>query len=390
MRAHFFMLITPAIVGLLAVRPAHAGEYVIHDLGALTNGGYAPEVVAGHYIVPIQQEPMFMPPDRYVILSENVDQIAALGTFGGDRTIALAQNHRGETVGMSDVPQIVTPDYAAAPHHAFSVIPGKPMTDLGTFTTNPLLDSTAYGISDRGWVVGSAAVDLVILPDGEAAPQHAFLHDGHDLLDLGTLSTDPVISSTAYGVNARGQVVGSAGIGVFYEPGAEYAPQHAFLWQNGAMQDLGTLSTNPVLSSVAYGINDAGCVVGTAGYQIAKGDGWEKAVQHAFTYTAAGGVSDLGTLGGFDSSGYAIDPAGRVIGKSNLPAASGLPWDQEEHAVVWDHSAVIDLGALAAGRPSSAYGFDGQGRIYGLAFDINWQLHLVSWERDHGAHGGHG
>jgi probable HAF family extracellular repeat protein len=383
MRTTLAMLFTPVVVGLLwgGAAPARADGYVVHDLGTLSSWGWQPEVVGGHYIAPVfAEEVPWNEPERYVILSANVDLIASLGTLGGDRTVAYAENDQGEVAGISDVPPIITPEFAAFPHHAFKVLPGGQMIDLGTFTPDPRLSSTAFGISADGRVVGRAAVDAIETPEFSAFPQHAFLHDGQSLLDLGTLTSDPTLSSTAYALNSAGQVVGSAATSLVFSPDGVAAPQHAFVWQGGLMHDLGTLSTDLRLSSFAYGINDVGQVVGTSAHSIAKGDGWEKVVQRAFLYTAAGGLHDLGTLGGYDSFGYAIDAAGRIVGKSSLASATGFPWDEEVHAVVWEDGQMTDLGGLAAGRRSAAYGFDTDGRIHGLAYDADWNLHLVTWE----------
>jgi probable HAF family extracellular repeat protein len=67
------------------------------------------------------------------------------------------------------------------------------------------------------------------------------------MADLGTLAGGSI--SFAYGINNAGQIVGDADNGQF---------THAFLYSNGAMADLGTLGNN----SYARGINDAGQVVG--------------------------------------------------------------------------------------------------------------------------------
>jgi probable HAF family extracellular repeat protein len=62
----------------------------------------------------------------------------------------------------------------------------------------------------------------------------------------------------------------------------------AFRWQNGVMQDLGTLGGN---ESWALGVSaDGSVVVGEA--QNAAGQ------ERAFRWTASGGMQDLGTLGG--------------------------------------------------------------------------------------------
>lgn len=60
-------------------------------------------------------------------------------------------------------------------------------------------------------------------------------------LDLGTLGGN---ESTAFSVNSRGQVVGVA-TNTIPDPFSFFGTQlRAFLWQDGAMQDLGTLDQN--------------------------------------------------------------------------------------------------------------------------------------------------
>jgi probable HAF family extracellular repeat protein len=57
-------------------------------------------------------------------------------------------------------------------------------------------------------------------------------------------------------MNKRGQIVGESGVGNGW---------HGFLWQNGSMTDLGALPDAPYGSfSFAYGINDRGQIVGSS------------------------------------------------------------------------------------------------------------------------------
>src|SRR5437867_3844117 len=100
-----------------------------------------------------------------------------------------------------------------------------------------------------------------------AEPPHAgaqALIPDYVAIDLGTLGGD---FSRAYGINNSGHVIGRA-----------YAnnnvAQHAFLYSNDSMQDLGTLSGG--IYSYAYGINDSGEVVGVTNDS--------NTLNHAFVY----------------------------------------------------------------------------------------------------------
>ena len=114
------------------------------------------------------------------------------------------------------------------------------ITDLGTFGTR-WTSGSAAAINKLGQVVGT---------NGTAGgKQHAFLWQNGKMTDLGTLGGR---DSGASAINARGQVVGTS---------LTAAPQrvHAFLWENGKMRDLGTLGGK---SSRPRALNDRGQVVG--------------------------------------------------------------------------------------------------------------------------------
>ena len=103
-------------------------------------------------------------------------------------------------------------------------------------------------------------------------------------------------------INNHGQVVG-------WSYSADYSLDHAFLWSNGTMTDLGTLGG---LYSGATGINDNGQVTGSAHIPADN--------YHAFFYDS-GTMHDLGTLGGIESYGYKINNNGVVVGGLTTPPA---------------------------------------------------------------------
>jgi probable HAF family extracellular repeat protein len=101
-----------------------------------------------------------------------------------------------------------------------------------------------------------------VLADG--ATSHAFFWADGWMVDLGTLPG--LAASGAYGINDAGQVVGSAA--------NTYADQTAVLWWAGATYDLNALiaPTDPAHGTVqltgAFGVNNWG-QIGALGYYTA-------------------------------------------------------------------------------------------------------------------------
>jgi probable HAF family extracellular repeat protein len=104
-------------------------------------------------------------------------------------------------------------------------------------------------------------------------------------------------------------------------------------------------------------INDSGQIAGTS-------------ANHAFLWEN-GVMTDLGTLGGNLSAANAINDRGQVAGESNT--ASG-----EMHAFLWEHGVMTDLGT--AGETSSAHGINNRGEIVGATFGKNVRGGAVLWK----------
>jgi probable HAF family extracellular repeat protein len=253
-----------------------------------------------------------------------------LGTLGGLAAEATDVNALGQVVGRADTAPAAG---GASVQHAFVWDRGV-MTDLGTLT-GPAGASYGAAINDAGQVVGTSfgtsspytqTVFLVTPEDttGDGRADRWFRDNNADgVNDL----MRAVVNGQGYDINNAGQVVGlSVGETRIFP----------FRWANGVVTDLGGLS--PDRYGYAYGINQAGVVVGLAG----AGDG----KTHAFRWTAAGGMKDLGP--------------GTAMKVNESGVAAGYTDPVDGQAVTWaaNQATPTTLGVLP-------------GDNGGLAFDIN-------------------
>jgi probable HAF family extracellular repeat protein len=248
--------------------------------------------------------------------------VTDLGTLvPGYQSIGQALNNKGEVVGYAGVPTPTT-----TVNHAF-LYSGRVMHDLGTLG-GP--HSEALGINDSGQVTGFS-----YLANGAAA----FLYSGGIMQNLGGTN------SAGLGINSSGTVVGYSQV----NGGAN----HAALFRNGTVNDLGTLPGG--VNSEAAGINDSGQITGDS--QSSRGT-------HAFVYSA-GAMHDLGTLPGWiESRGVAINSIGEVAG--NVFNQNGASY----HAFLYSGGTMHDLGTLG-GAGSFADGINDKGQVVGFSYLAN-------------------
>ena len=215
--------------------------------------------------------------------------------------------------------------------------------------------SRATALSSNGWVAGSSRIDPA------TAASHAYLwRPGFGLTDIGTLGGT---NSSATALNSAGFVVGSSQT-------TGNASTQAFLWRldTNTMTPLGTLGG---VNSSAIGVNALGVVAGTSDV---TGGG-----TRPFVWTEAGGLVDLGGLGGTDALGraFGINDLGQVIGRSDRG-------DGTFGAFLWDPvTGFTDLGTFG-GENAIALGINNLGQVVGTSQDAAGEDRAFLWDAVNG------
>jgi probable HAF family extracellular repeat protein len=202
------------------------------------------------------------------------------------------------------------------------------ITDLGTLGGT---ESFAYGVNDFGQVVGYSYLDDV--------NRHAFLYTNGTLSDLGSLGG----YSGANAINDKGIIVG-------FSSNKVDGNAHAFLYDRGRMKDIDPVNAGDFTSteSYAHDINNFNRVVGEFLTQ-------DQAAFHAFLYRA-GAFTDLGAAGSPQTTAYAINDGGVVVGITFVPYIDRCLGPQslkyvpctkyKQHAFVYANGKLTDLNDL--------------------------------------------
>lgn len=299
--------------------------------------------------------------------------VLALAACGGSQSISpkLSQNttvspsNSGE-VGVSHVYH----DSNLFEHHHYKLIDmGGPIStiNLPFFGTNLSKSGVTIGWSAFSTPTGPYSSFFVCGGLDGLVPYitHAFEWNG-EVRDLGALYPQKTNCSWPSGVNAAGDVVGASENGQI-DPFFGINQARAVVWTHGKIINLGTLGG---YESSAFAINDRGQIVGNSTNTIPDPYCFGSSDQNRAWLLQGGKMKDLGTLGGncAGTTNGGINNNGWIVGNSTTstmpnPITGIPPWDP----FLWQKGkGMTDLGSLG-GAYGGAYGLNESGQIFGVS-----------------------
>lgn len=172
----------------------------------------------------------------------------------------------------------------------------------------------------------------------------------------------PVEGGWASGINAAGHVVGTSFLG------RPFNVWSGWIWKSGTASRLGSLGGG---GSWAQDINDLGQVVGYSENSRGK--------IRAFRWVN-GTMTSIGTLGGSVSRAFGINNKNHIVGHSQLtgnpPNPNGAPIT---HAFLKKNGVMTDLGTLG-GRNSTALAINDAGQVVGWSETAAGIRHPFLWQ----------
>jgi probable HAF family extracellular repeat protein len=211
------------------------------------------------------------------------------------------------------------------------------------------MSAYAYGLNNQGQIVGQAP--YINLPGIDAC----YWSDPAAAPVALSTTWASLYTNCAYGINEAGQV---AGEGEFGEP--MDVPTHAARWpaNHSTATDLGTLGGD---NSSGKSINNAGWVVGAAQ------TGSDPSQTHACLWVPGQPAKDLVTLPplGFFSSAKAVNNQGNVVGQADLTPGLGMG-----HAFFWDHQTDTWKDMCPADYESEPSGISDVNQVVGYVMSM--------------------
>lgn len=286
-----------------------------------------------------------------------------LGALDNDfSSVAGSLNERGWIVGQSETGRI-NPALGGPEIRAVLWKPNNVIHDLGTLDGGSFSLSTS--VNDVGQIVGISDNGV---PDpfslfGNGVQVRTFLWEDGVMQDVGTLGGPDSLPGSNCDTQRRNQIVGFSYTSFIPNDTTGVPTANPFLWKDGKMMDLGNLGGT---MGFAQCDNDRGEVIGISDL---SGD----LRFHAFLWRK-GVMKDLGTLGGDNSQAIWINESGDIAGSADLPGST------LHDAVLWRDGKIQDLGTIGNDPCSRGRGINSRGQVVGGSSDCRNFLRAFVWE----------
>lgn len=240
-------------------------------------------------------------------------------------------------------------------------------TDLGTFSGIGS-NSRATGINDLGQVIGTSLLRFSEI-DGQPLARQAFRTAPNSPIDV---TTDNVGGrqgeTTANGINNSGRVVGTVEAQTRFTLSYRTSP-NGYVSEPGS--DIGILRAND--------INESSQVTGRG--LVNFGPETYHAVRIDEPNNNAAIKVDLGTLGGIESAGNAINNLGQVVGSSVTSDGATRAFRTAANSAI--NAATDDLGTLG-GSSSTAFDINDKGQVVGSSTTASGATHAFLTDANSG------
>jgi probable HAF family extracellular repeat protein len=274
-----------------------------------------------------------------------------------------------------------------AKHHHYKLV------DMGTFGGPTSRNDGIYPpLNNQGTVIGGADTNApdsfypnfnpLILPGGASDPYifRAFESNDGELVALDSLPGG--YSTWPTSISENGLIAGTA-INGAVDPITGWPEETAVLWHRGKVTNLGTLGG---YESGAGMVNSRGQVTGFSGNTITDpyslfGLGTQT---RAFLWDERNGMQDIGTLGGPDAASPFINERGQIAGSSYTSDMAVDPFLWEPPTERHPNGKMIDLGSLGgtSGGEGDGVALNNHGQVVGssnLAGDVYY--HPFLWTK---------
>ena len=188
--------------------------------------------------------------------------------------------------------------------------------------------------------------------------------------------------SEAHGLNNKGSTAGQS---LLVDSNF---PLHAFLWQKGAMVDLGTLGGQNSLVPVAnHTVNERDAVIGNSETSTPDPNGEDLCGLGTFFICLPfvwqeDVLTALPTLGGNNGNAGGINNRGQIVGTVETPNFDpcSLPFAQQIQAVIWEHGVVQEVLPPLGGTAAAANAINDNGQVVGESGCVSGNTYAVIWQ----------